>query len=263
MKTSLNNPMPASPSELVPRRREPMPIETVSRYLPRPENTIFGKVEKWFRMLSYDIWRRELKSFCKSRQTSIFTVVDVGCGPGFLLWSIESRFPDAELVGIDQSEELLQIARSRCKRMTVLQGDASALPLSSGYADAVFALHVVEHLMHPDGFFAEARRILSPGGLLIVATPNAEGVGARIMSQRWRGYSDPTHVSMHGPSFWQEMIARSGFEIVRQGTTGLSGIPMFDRMPLGLIHWIPSFICGLFPWELGEAYVGVAIRRPD
>jgi ubiquinone/menaquinone biosynthesis C-methylase UbiE len=238
-------------------------IDTACRYLPRPGDTIPGKSEKWFRLLMYEAWIRELRRFCKSQKTSSFRVIDVGCGPGFLLRSVAGRFPGAELVGIDQSEELLLVAQSRCEKMTALRGDACALPLSSGYADAVFALHVVEHLMHPDGFFAEARRVLRPGGLLIVATPNAQGLGARMMRKRWRGYSDPTHISLHGPSFWEEMISGSGFEIVRQGTTGLSGIPWFDRAPLGLIHWIPIFICGSFPWKLGEAYVSIAIRRPE
>jgi hypothetical protein len=88
MKTSLNNPMPESTSELGPCHREPMPIESISRYLPRPETTIVGNAEKSARLLSCDIRRRELKSFFKIQQTSTFTVVDVGCGPSRSFWSI-------------------------------------------------------------------------------------------------------------------------------------------------------------------------------
>ncbi len=240
-----------------------MPMSEVSRYMPRAENTISGKVEKLFRLLAYDVWRRELKRFGRSQETSRIRIVDVGCGPGYLCWCIESWFPGAELIGVDRSEDLLKVAKLRCKRMTALKGDASELPLPDGYADAAFALHVVEHLNQPGQFFAEARRVVRPGGLLVIATPNAEGLGARLMGRRWSGYSDPTHISLHGPSFWLDILGKSGFDVARHGTTGLSGIPLLNSMPLGLIHWIPSFFCGYFPWKLGEAYVCVAIRRPE
>jgi hypothetical protein len=59
------------------------------------------------------------------------------------------------------------------------------------------------------------------------------------------------------------MLERSGFKIERQGTTGLSGLPLLNKMPLALIHWIPSFFFGYFPWNLGEAYICVATRRED
>jgi SAM-dependent methyltransferase len=233
------------------------------RYLPPAEGTIAGKAERSFRLLAYNVWKRELKRFFRVRSTGRLRVIDVGCGPGFLLGCLQSWFEDAELTGIDQSEELLNAAKSRCKSMTALKGDATALPLPDGFADAAFALHVVEHLAQPDQFFSEARRVVRPGGLLVIATPNAEGLGARMMGPRWVGYSDPTHVSLHGPTFWKVMLDQSGFEVAREGTTGLSGIPLLNKMPFGLIHWIPSFLYGYFPWRFGEACVFVAIRRRE
>lgn len=233
------------------------------RYAPRAEGTLAGRAENLYRMLAYDLWRRELKRFFAGQGNARPRIVDVGCGPGFLLSSIGNWFHGAELTGVDQSEALLRIAQSRCSGMTALQGDASAIPLADGYADAAFALHVVEHLAQPAAFFQEARRVLRPGGLLVIATPNAEGWGARLMGRKWKGYSDPTHVSLHGPAYWRNLLDGAGFDIARQGTTGLSGIPLLDRMPLGLIQWIPVFLCGHFPWQRGEAFVCMAVRRAN
>jgi SAM-dependent methyltransferase len=233
------------------------------RYLPRAEHSLAGKAEKLYRMFAYDVWRRELGRFSREQNTVRLRVVDVGCGPGFLLGCIERWFPAAELIGVDQSEDLLMVAQSRCKSMTALQGDASRIPLPDASTDAAFALHVVEHLQEPDDFFREARRVVRPGGLLVVATPNLDGLGAKLMKRKWSGYSDPTHISLHGETFWSESMARSGFEITHRGTTGLSGIPLLKSMPLSLIHWIPTFLCGYFPWKLGEACVCVAIRRAE
>jgi SAM-dependent methyltransferase len=240
-----------------------MSEDEAHRYMPHhAQDSIRGRAKHLFNQLTYNVWRRELTRFSKLHPDRPLKIVDIGCGPGFLLGCFEGWFPAAELTGVDQSEDLLGVAKARCKKMIALIGDASSLPLPDGYVDVAFALHVVEHLPQPDQFFCEARRILRPGGLLVIATPNLEGIGARLMGKRWQGYDDPTHISLHGPSYWNEQMDKSGFEIVRHGTTGLSGIPLLNRLPLGLIHWIPGFIFGYFPWKLGEACVCTAIRRP-
>jgi SAM-dependent methyltransferase len=79
--------------------------------------------------------------------------------------------------------------------MTPFIGDACALPLPDGFADFAFALPVVEHLPQTGQFFAEARRILRPGGLLVIATPNAVELGARVMGRGGRGIA--TRLTFH------------------------------------------------------------------
>lgn len=233
-------------------------------YMPYPEHTLRGKAQNTFRRLSYDLWRRELNRFRSHlRKADRCTIVDVGCGPGFLLACLERWFPVANIFGIDANDDLLQVARTRCGRVTLLNGDACNIPLPDQSADVVFALHVIEHLRAPAEFFFQARRILRPGGLLIVATPNADGLGARLMKDNWRGYSDPTHVALNGPKYWHSLISESGFVISREGTTGLAGIPGLNKMPLGLIHWAPTFLFGFFPWKLGEAYICTGLKQQD
>lgn len=234
-----------------------------SRYMPHAENTLRGRAEKVFRLLSYDVWRRELmRSRAEQRGNGRFRIVDVGCGPGFLLACQEKWFPGAELVGVDASDELLQVAKSRCGSMKALKGDACSLALAEASVDVLFALHVVEHLARPADFLREAHRVLRPGGLFVMATPNPDGLGARIMKQRWSGYSDPTHISLNGPPFWRDVLSGAGFQVTRDGTTGLSGLPILNRMPIGLIHWVPSFFFGFYKWQLGEAYVTTAVKPP-
>src|ERR1035441_3474716 len=100
-------------------------MSEAERYMLHQEvGTIRGKAEQLFNKLTYSIWRRVLKRFRRTQQTSRFRIVDVGCGPGSLLACLETWFPSAELTGVDQSEDLLKVAKSRCKRMTPLIGDA-------------------------------------------------------------------------------------------------------------------------------------------
>lgn len=231
-------------------------------YMPHPENTVKGRAQSLFRRWSYDLWRRELNGLGINRRGARkHSIVDVGCGPGFLICCLEKWYPNAGVIGVDANEELLEVARTRCRNVELLKGDACKLPLADGSADVVFGLHVIEHLPEPSEFLAEARRVLRPGGLMVLATPNAAGLGALLMKDRWRGYSDPTHIALHGASFWRGLIADSGFWIRHDGTTGFSGIPWLDQMPLGLIHWVPTFIFGFFPWNLGEAYICTAVKE--
>ena len=201
-----------------------MPVTQAQLYLPREEGTLRGSAENLFRRLQYNLWGRELRRFASQHPSSRLRIVDVGCGPGFLLRCFARWFQCAELTGVDQSRALLQIAQSRCDGMKALLGDACALPLGDRSADVAFALHVVEHLAQPEQFFAEARRVVRPGGLLVIATPNAASLGARMMGTRWIGFSDPTHISLHPPSYWSELLRRSGFEIVRRAQDRVTGL---------------------------------------
>ena len=229
-------------------------------YMPHAEGTIRGKGERLFRKFAYRVWKGELNRYRRRTARSALRVVDVGCGPGFLLQCLGDWFPTFELMGVDANERLLDVMRSRCKTAQGVKGDASSLPLENVSCDVVFAFHVIEHMKDPARLLAEARRILRPDGLLVIATPNAQGLAARLLKRRWVGFSDPTHISLYGPSFWRGLVQEAGFSIQHDGTTGLSGIPLFNRVPLGLIHWIPSFFCGHYPWDLGEAYICVALK---
>ena len=236
-------------------------MDTAQRYMPHDANSFKGAWENLYRRLAYDIWRRELKRFARGRRQDSLKIADVGCGPGFLLVCISKLFPTAELTGVDQSDELMKVARSRCQGLHTLKGDAStALPLQDQSVDVIFALHVVEHLAEPKNFLDEAHRALRPGGMLVVATPNLEGWGARLMKEKWMGYKDPTHIQLHGPQFWRECLREAGFDIARDGTTGLSGIAFLSWMPLVLVHWIPTFFAGYYPWDRGEAYIAIGVR---
>jgi len=231
------------------------------RYMPHGANTIKGRAQRVFRSFAYHLWQRKLTEFRgRSKPGSNLRIADLGCGPGFLLENFAKWFPEAELIGIDTSDRLLEVARERCPTGHFIKGDVSSLPIQFASVDVLFALHVVEHLTVPADFFGEARRVLRPGGMLIIATPNADGVGARLMKEKWVGHSDPTHICLNGPAFWRQALANAGFSIQRDGTTGLSGLPVLNKFPVSLIHWIPTFIFGYYPWELGEAYICEAIR---
>lgn len=110
------------------------------------------------------------------------TYVDIGCGPGDLVFMVAGK--GIQSVGVDTSPELIELARMRNADLTPRPefrvATAASLPVETGSADVATLIEVIEHLDEPtiDATLAEARRILRPGGTLIVTTPNAEDLGS-------------------------------------------------------------------------------------
>ena len=82
--------------------------------------------------------------------------LDVACGTGFL-----TRHVPGELVGLDQSESMLAVARGRIPGLRAVQGDAVPLPFADGEFERVFTSHFYGHLLpgERERFVEEARRV--------------------------------------------------------------------------------------------------------
>ena len=97
-------------------------------------------------------------------------LVDIGTGTGRMIELFAPRASQA--VGIDRSSEMLRVARVKLEAAGIYpslrQGDMYALPLADGTADSI-VIHQVLHYAHaPAAAIAEASRVLSPGGSLLV-----------------------------------------------------------------------------------------------
>lgn len=119
------------------------------------------------------------------------TVIDVGCGRGEFLALCRDEGIDAR--GFDTNERSVADLEARGLEAKVAGVPECFAGFAAGSVGAVLAAHVVEHLDAATLFslFAEAKRVLKPGGLLMIETPNAESL---VMTGRdfWR---DPTHVA--------------------------------------------------------------------
>lgn len=108
-------------------------------------------------------------------------LVDVGCGPGTAVR--EAARHAAAATGVDPSAASLSLARwisarRRARNVTWVQGSAEDLPLPDASATVVWALSSVHHWADRGAGFAEARRVLRPGGRLLIAERQARE-GAR------------------------------------------------------------------------------------
>ncbi len=96
-------------------------------------------------------------------------VLDIGCGPGFLAAEMaEEVGAEGRVHGIDPSDSMLAIARRSETPVDYGRGDALALPFGDEWFDVAISTQVYEYVDDIEGALAEARRVLRPGGRLLV-----------------------------------------------------------------------------------------------
>lgn len=230
----------------------------VSPYLPPArtrlqERLFLQRMQIYYRA----IWLRRLDKLIYFKGQQIYSVLDVGCGPGYFLSVLQESYPQFHLVGIDIEHDLLEAAKERTKQIPLFQSSAQDLPFAENSFDLLFCNQVVEHLPEPIHFFQEAQRVLRPQGLLMFSTPNLAGLAARWLGTDWSGIRFD-HISLGTPQEWRRMCRQAGFEIVADGTTALTGFELMRRFPFSLLSHIPVSIWGFFPWESGESYMAIA-----
>jgi SAM-dependent methyltransferase len=100
------------------------------------------------------------------------SIVDIGCGDGAATAAAARVNPGHRIVGLDWSADALRHARSRGLTLVRAEVEPTGLPIASGCADVVVMSELIEHLLDPDSALEEARRVLKPGGTLLLSTPN-------------------------------------------------------------------------------------------
>lgn len=98
-------------------------------------------------------------------------VIEAGSGEGYGLDILRSA-GITQLVALDYDASAVAHAHRRYPDAGVARAGLSALPLATSCAGAVVSFQVIEHLWTPWEFLAECARVLVPGGLLAVTTPN-------------------------------------------------------------------------------------------
>ncbi len=89
-------------------------------------------------------------------------VIDIGAGPGDVLFALTWRAPVAVLTGVEPSRKMRELAASR--GVAEVDGSAETLPLEDGSVDLAVSTLSLHHWDRPAQAFAEIRRVLRPGG---------------------------------------------------------------------------------------------------
>jgi len=144
-------------------------------------------------------------------------VLDVGCGTGLLAARIRSDLPGAEIVGCDFSRGMLGQAAEGGRIARLVQASALALPFASERFDAIVSTEAFHWFPDQRRALAEFRRVLRPGGRLLVCFVNPpleamSRVGTTL--SRWLG--EPAHWPTRGAM--RAMVEEAGLRVESQRT---------------------------------------------
>lgn len=98
-------------------------------------------------------------------------VLEIGCSTGYLTRLFAGKAE--RIVGLDMNRAALRQAGRRHPSMPLACGDAEHLPFADAAFDAIVMLEVIEHTQSDVAAVSELRRVLKPGGILILSTPHA------------------------------------------------------------------------------------------
>lgn len=187
-------------------------------------------------------------------------ILDVGCGDAKFL----DRMKQAgwEVQGLDFDAAAAHNAK-KLFGIDVQIGKLEDMQFPDGTFDAVTMNHVIEHVFDPVALVGEVRRILKPGGRLVMVTPNAMSVGHRVFGRSWRGLEPPRHIQIFTPSSLDTVARSAGLAVNKVFTTAVNSWIIFSASSvLQRHHGLCSTtnLCGHEKPTRGEQIKGLKLQ---
>ena len=181
-------------------------------------------------------------------------VLDAGCGEGYGLRLLAAAGPPPaghEVLGVDLATDVIAHARRAYPEASVCVAEVSALPLASASVDVIVSSQVIEHVWDIDATVAEAARVLVPGGLLVVLTPNR-----RTFNPGDQGPVNPFH---HRELDAAELAEALAAHLELGGVTGIAHSPRLAAIERERDVALPVALAIDEPWPrwLREVVAGV------
>jgi 2-polyprenyl-3-methyl-5-hydroxy-6-metoxy-1,4-benzoquinol methylase len=145
-------------------------------------------------------------------------LLDVGCALGFMLG--EAKAAGWDPTGLETSPFAAEYAAQQTN-CPVISGTLQQANFESGCFDVVTLMDVIEHVAEPRGLMSEIYRILRPGGVLFVITPNFGSLFIKLYGPLAYGVGTEEHVTYFQPSTISHLLRQANFRQVITGSKDL------------------------------------------
>ena len=137
-------------------------------------------------------------------------ILDVGCGLGYLLSSLNKK--KNHLYGCEVDNYCLE---SASKYGTIKIGEFENIHYKKNFFDIIICHHVIEHVKNPKKFIKEIKKILKKNGILIIATPDFNSGAANLFKDKYRLLHDKTHISLFTSDSMHRFLRDNSFSIFK------------------------------------------------
>jgi 2-polyprenyl-3-methyl-5-hydroxy-6-metoxy-1,4-benzoquinol methylase len=162
-------------------------------------------------------WLDRIAGFCDRFDVGKGTLLEVGAGFGTFAALASTSGVFERVIAVEPVPGLAAACRDRSVEVIEATIEDAAQQLSP--ADVVVAFEVVEHLFDPGQFIRDCARLVRPGGLVVLSTPNAEGFDMAALGAASLAVG-PHHVNLFTLRSLQGLLEMSGFEVVAATTPG-------------------------------------------
>lgn len=140
-------------------------------------------------------------------------LLDVGAATGFFLRLARER--GWKVTGVEVSEYAAKMAQR--SGLDVHWGVLETAGFHDASFDAITLLDVLEHVADPGKVLSECWRVLRPGGIILINTPDTASSWAKLFGRRWHAFVPPEHLSYFNQKNLSRLMERHSFHIVATG----------------------------------------------
>lgn len=153
-------------------------------------------------------YRRQLRDIASFRQSG--ELLDIGCNIGMFLY--EARSAGFDVAGVELNQECAGYARAHYS-LDVRSEYLEHAGFAADSFDVVTMFDVLEHVPDLHAILEEVLRVLKPGGLLVVQSPNLDSVMADMTRPDWSWLSPPDHLYHFTPGSLMTLLVQSGYKV--------------------------------------------------
>jgi len=159
-------------------------------------------------------------------------LVDFGCGDGGFLALAAKHF---DVTGIELSSRGVELTRQKLPTAKIFEGPVTEIAereLPANAFDVVTEFGYIEHEWYPLAGMREAARVLRPGGVIVLKTPNYASWNRHIRGEDWCGYYIPGHCNYFTPRTLGMLLRKASLEPLPR--------PLADRSPFSDSLWMAA-----------------------
>lgn len=183
------------------------------------------------------------------------SLLEIGCGNGYVLLGMQHAFPNLTLAGSEIFSAGLEFAAKRLPRVSLFQMDATRIPFESEF-DVIGAFDVLEHIAPDEFVLAQMHRAVKPGGGILITVP-------QHMFLWSQADEEAVHQRRYSSREMRIRVERAGFKIVRMTSFVSLLLPLMAAQRLSKKRPDPNYsvhqelsIGGVANWSM-ERVLGI------
>lgn len=172
-------------------------------------------------LLKYDKeYRNVYKDFIKiltnivadqNQKPSNMSVLDIGCFTGTFLVMLKKL--GYKVTGLELQDEAVEIAKKRLPKR-IFSSDIMTDKIPGESFDIVSLLGLIEHVKDPTKLLKKCSKLMKPGSLMLIQTPNSSSLPAKVLKKYWPPFAPVEHIHLFSRESLELLLEKNGFEIV-------------------------------------------------